>query len=109
MFNLLVLFALCVTFVTAWKAQHLRVHTINTVRRYCENRELHLLDETVVLKKRHFHWRQGWHSLKREWHFEFTATGEERHQGWAHTVGTQVVDIRLAPYRLSADTLNETH
>jgi len=101
LFNLLFLFVLSTIFVIAWKAQHLRVHTINTVRRYCEKRDLLLLDETVVLAKRHFRWRQGWQSLKREWHFEFTTTGEERYPGKAYTVGAQLVDIQLPPHRLS--------
>lgn len=107
MFNLLFLFLLSTVFVLAWKAQHLRAHTIHSVRRYCEKRELYLLDETVVLKKRYFKWTQSWATLQREWYFEFTSTGEERYQGKAYTVGDRVTHITLPPHKLTPyDTPN---
>lgn len=81
-----------------WRAQGVRELAVNAVRAYCRAAEVQWLDETVALRgfwlKRN---PKGRFCIWRSYNFEFTDTGEQRHQGRIILLGRQVEAIQLKP------------
>ena len=85
-----------------WNAQGARQIALSATKRYCQNSELQLLDETVALSKfRIKRDERGNVRLWRCYQFEFTATGFERYNGSVVMFGSQVGDIQLEPHRVN--------
>lgn len=84
-----------------WRGHAVREAALAASRRYCQQMNVQLLDETVVLKRL---WPQrsahGSLVLRRAYEFEFTATGDDRYPGTAIMLGTRLDSIQLAPHRI---------
>ena len=69
--------------------------------RYCKERNLQLLDQTMVLKGL---WpirsAEGTLGLRRRYHFEFTSTGEMRSQGVIELIGRQINKLEIEAHLL---------
>ncbi|TVS17572.1 MAG: DUF3301 domain-containing protein [Gammaproteobacteria bacterium] len=83
-----------------WSALAAREVALRAVRRHCEELDLQILDDGLVLRriwmKRDGRGRQ---CLWRTYHFEFSVTGGERYHGQIVTLANRVEAIHLPPYR----------
>lgn len=75
--------------------QQRRVQALKYLQRYCQQQQLQLLDDTLVLVK----WSIRSGQLALEFNFEFTSTGAERYLGRLILVGRRIDSIDLATYR----------
>lgn len=92
------LFVLCGYYV--FTAIKLKEMAQAAVKVHCAQADVQLLDGTVFLRKVRFgRDSRGNPALKREFQFEFTATGEDRNRGWVRLIGSRVQSIELAPHR----------
>lgn len=84
-----------------WRSDRIKRMAMNLVLQYCQQQNLQLLDQTMVLKGV---WPQrGSNSsllLRRRYAFEFTSTGEERYAGMIELYGQRIQRIELAPHIL---------
>ena len=104
MFDLIDLFW-CAVFISFmmlwWNAQGIKQIALAAVKRHCEQMDVQLLDDGVVLRgfwlKRD---KSGNVRLWRSYNFEFTSTGNERYQGRIILLGRRVEDIHLQAYRM---------
>lgn len=84
----------------AFTAIKLKETAQRAVEIHCANAGVQLLDGTVFLRKFRFaRDSRGNPTFKREFQFEFTATGEDRNRGWIRLIGSRVMSIELAPHR----------
>lgn len=105
---------LAAVFLVWGREQQARQQALARVRQYCQQEDVQLLDDTLVVTARRLRRlpvltlvgeqpRQarpsGWQWL-RHYRFEFTSTGEERYQGELVLAGRRVWRIRLQPHRL---------
>ncbi|NOT12713.1 MAG: DUF3301 domain-containing protein [Methylococcaceae bacterium] len=71
------------------------------VKQHCLSLQLQMLDDYVAFNaisiKRD---NQGRLRFMRRYHFEFSATGNERYNGTITILGRQTINIQLAPYRI---------
>ncbi len=75
-----------------------RETALHAVRRTCEIEGLQLLDETVEFAGLKPAWdSDGRMKLRRSYRFEFSDTGDNRHQGSVILLGQRVVLINLDP------------
>ena len=84
-----------------WRRHARRRQALEASRRYCQQMNVQLLDETVVLKRL---WPQrsahGSLILRRAYEFEFTATGDDRYPGMVIMLGIRLDSVQLAPHRI---------
>jgi len=84
-----------------WQAQGIKQIALQAVIDYCQQVDVQLLDQSIVLKgfwvKRD---RQGNPHLWRSYLFEFTSTGERRYQGRIILLGTNIERIELETHKL---------
>ena len=84
-----------------WKSDKIKRLAIAFVERRCAAEQLQLLDQTLVLRGLAPVRNQvGNLVLKRHYQFEFTSTGEARHQGCITMHGLRPVSLHLDPYLL---------
>tara|TARA_B100000780_G_scaffold277783_1_gene249322 strand:+ start:539 stop:847 length:309 start_codon:yes stop_codon:yes gene_type:complete len=70
-------------------------------KQQCQQQDLQLLDDTVVLKKiRLKRDRKGYITLLRQFTFEFSSDGEQRTQGELHLLGKKMTHLHLGVYRI---------
>ncbi len=68
----------------------------------CKKVLLEFLDETVAIKKVRLRRNtKGQLSFYREYHFEFTSTGECRYKGIVKLLGKHLLDIEMEPYKIN--------
>ena len=71
------------------------------ILKYCKERNLQLLDQTMVLKGL---WPirsvEGALMLRRRYHFEFTSTGEMRSQGAIELIGRHINKLDIEAHLL---------
>lgn len=85
-----------------WRGQEVRELALRKARAHCRDLGLQLLDDSVarrnlwVKRDDRGHWR-----IWRSFHFEFTATGEERYEGRVVTLGRRVESVQLPPHRFA--------
>ena len=88
-----------------WHGFTLRRLAVSHAKRFCKQRDLQFLDESVALTfiglKRN---RSGHLNVLRHCHFEFSSTGDDRYQGDVVMLGRTLVDIKTPAYRMP-----ETH
>lgn len=79
-----------------WHDQGMRQLVLDACTRYCRERDVQLLDQTVALR-RHWFRRDEWGRLKswRLYEFEFASLENGRYKGRAVTLGNRVLDISL--------------
>ena len=84
-----------------WQSDKIKRLAIDSVQRRCVAEQLQLLDQTLVLSGLAPVRDQGGNlALKRHYQFEFTSTGEARHQGSITMHGLRAVNLHLDPYLL---------
>jgi hypothetical protein len=83
------------------KARELKERSLKAAERYCKDLSLKLLDESVVLKRiRLTRNAKGQPCLQRDYHFDFTSSGEDRYQGRIRLLGNAIDHIQLDPHRV---------
>lgn len=84
-----------------WSAQGVKDRALQAAKKHCKEMEVQLLDDSVALQRLWL--RKDDRGVLRVWrrfHFEFTATGEERYQGSVELLGLSVDALQLAPHRI---------
>ena len=84
-----------------WHGRGLKDKALTVVKRYCDEQQLQLLDEGVVLDKvRIARGESGLFCLRRRYRFEFSSTGDERYYGTLDLLGKRIQSIKLDPHRM---------
>ena len=87
-----------------WGSDSVKSFSIAYALKYCQERNLQLLDQTMVLKGL---WpirtAEGYVQLRRRYQFEFTSTGKIRNKGQIELVGTRIKAIELEAHVLPED------
>nr|WP_246480376.1 DUF3301 domain-containing protein [Motiliproteus sediminis] len=83
-----------------WHGRGIKDAALRATRRHCDELDLQLLDESLVLRSiRLGRDPGGWPRLRRRYSFEFSATGDERYSGETLLLGRRVQRIELPPHR----------
>lgn len=104
MFDLYDVFIIFIVILIIYACYHiiiLRERAYQAGLRYCEAKDLQLLDQNVALKAAWF--KRDDNKMLRFWlsfNFEFSSTGIERYNGTIVILGGKVISITLPPYRL---------
>ena len=82
-----------------WHDQGMRQLVLDACMRYCMERDIQLLDQSVALRRLWFR-RDEWGRLRfwRLYEFEFASAENDRYKGQAITLGRRVLDIALESY-----------
>ncbi|MFI8394996.1 DUF3301 domain-containing protein [Pseudomonas sp. Choline-02u-1] len=97
--NILVLMLFAAAGAWLWHNHGLRERALERVKQHCTNVGVELLDGNVALKKIGLvKDANGRRRLARVYNFEFTVTGESRHNGTVTQFGAHSAQIELAPY-----------
>lgn len=102
--SITLLMCVCAIGAWLWHSHGVRERALRVVKQHCARHELQLLDDTVALQG--FRWlpdAAGRRRLARVYHFEFTVTGERRHQGSIRMFGIYPGGIQLDPYPCPRD------
>ena len=87
-----------------WGSDSIKASSISHTLKYCRDRNLQLLDQTMVLKGL---WPvrtvEGYIQLRRRYQFEFTSTGAIRNKGQIVLIGTRIKTIELEAHILPED------
>ncbi|MFT5722004.1 MAG: hypothetical protein ACI9W6_002322 [Motiliproteus sp.] len=84
-----------------WHGRGLKDSALGVVKRYCDEQQLQLLDEGLVLSKvRILRSDAGILCLRRQYRFEFSSTGDERYCGTIDVLGKRIQSIKLDPHRM---------
>lgn len=84
-----------------WSAQGVKECALRAAKAHCEEMDVQLLDDSVAVHRLWFKRdRRGAFKVWRLFHFEFTATGEERYSGRVEMLGRSSVALQLAPHRI---------
>lgn len=87
-----------------WHSDHVKTFAVSHTLKYCRERNLQLLDQTMVLQGL---WPirtiEGQFRFRRRYHFEFTSTGIVRNKGLIELIGIKVKAIELEAHILPAD------
>jgi hypothetical protein len=104
--NIFVLMLLATGAAWLWHNHGLRERALARVKQHCAKLEIELLDGAVALKKIGFiKDAKGRRRLARVYNFEFTVTGETRHNGTITQFGAHSAHIELAPYPMPFDNI----
>ena len=97
--NIFVLMLFATAGAWLWHNHGLRERALERVKQHCSKLGVELLDGNVALKKIAFiKDANGRRRLGRVYNFEFTVTGETRHNGTITQFGAHSTHIELAPY-----------
>ena len=91
---------LALVFIFWMRQQQAKLMTLKAVRRHCQQENLQLLDDTLALTG--MRWRNGpggW-KLHRDYHFEFSSTGDERYDGRVILAGRRIIGLQLQAHRI---------
>ena len=102
--NLFVLMLFATVGAWLWHNHGLRERALDRVKQHCSKLGIELLDGNVALKRIAFiRDASGRRRLARVYNFEFTVTGETRHNGTITQFGAHSAQIELAPYPVPFD------
>lgn len=102
--NIFVLMLFATAGAWLWHNHGLRERALERVKQHCNKLGLELLDGNVALKKiALIKDASGRRRLARVYNFEFTVTGESRHNGTITQFGAHSAQIELAPYPVPFD------
>lgn len=81
-----------------WHDQGMRQRVLEACTRFCTEREVQLLDQSVSLRRLWIR-RDEWGRFKfwRLYEFEFASPENDRYKGRAVTLGDRILDITLEP------------
>ena len=97
--NIFVLMLFAVAGAWLWHNHGLRERALERVKQHCAKLDIELLDGNVALKRIGIvKDANGRRRLARIYTFEFTVTGEARHNGTITQFGAHSAHIELAPY-----------
>ena len=97
--NIFVLMLFATAGAWLWHNHGLRERALERVKQHCGKLGIELLDGNVALKRIAFiKDASGRRRLARVYNFEFTVTGESRHNGTITQFGAHSAQIELAPY-----------
>ncbi|WP_339500440.1 DUF3301 domain-containing protein [Pseudomonas silesiensis] len=106
--NIFVLMLLATGGAWLWHNHGLRERALERVMQHCSKLGIELLDGNVALKKIAFiKDANDRRRLARVYNFEFTVTGETRHNGTITQFGAHSAQIELAPYPMPFDDAPE--
>lgn len=90
-----------------WQSDKVKSYAMGHILRYCKERNLQLLDQTMVLRGL-WPMRSGDGSLglRRRYHFEFTSTGAMRSKGIIELIGRQINRLEIEAHLLPEDEEN---
>lgn len=84
-----------------WSSQGIKQIALQAAKSYCLDKDLQLLDESMVLSSLRFKRNdRGLLRLSRRFSFEFTSTGERRYRGSIRLLGKRVSEVVLDAYRI---------
>ncbi len=93
-----------------WHAHGVHEHALRLVRQACLREDVLLLDDNVAFRRlRLLRDRSGRLRLAREYAFEFTVTGEQRHPGRLLLLGRTPAQIELAPHPFREPATDDDH
>lgn len=102
--NIFVLMLFATAGAWLWRNHGLRERALERVKQHCTKLGIELLDGNVALKRIAFiRDASGRRRLARVYNFEFTVTGETRHNGTITQFGAHSAQIELAPYPVPFD------
>lgn len=96
--DLVLIFAAMALVLYAWHAIGLKQKALRAVDHYCKQLDLQLLDQSLVLVSLKPLLTSQGPAFKRRYRFEFSATGDRRHQGTIELTGSRIQKIHLDPY-----------
>lgn len=101
MFNLLVVLTLCLFAFYWWHSGDFKALAMGYATRHCEQFNLQLLDQSMVIKELWVERNAGGSlSVRRRFQFEFSSTGEQRYLGLLTMVGSKLKSIDTETYLL---------
>ena len=101
MLGWIVFLTLCALLYLFWsRQQQTKAMTLTAVRRHCQQEEVQLLDDTLVLSGMALRRGPGGIRLQRHYQFEFSSTGDERYQGQVTLAGRHIIGLRLQAHRI---------
>lgn len=84
-----------------WIDRGIKQYAFQYVKQHCEQRQVQLLDENIRQSQiKIIRDSKGSLKLYRQFHFEFTSTGERRHQGHLEMMGGKVIGIELDAFQV---------
>lgn len=96
---IIVLIAVVLAWVDGMRARELAVQA---GRSACERYNLQLLDDTVAFVRLGLaRDEEGRLKVRRTYSFEFSDTGNNRRRGSIVTLGAELADLQLEPYRIT--------
>ena len=108
--ELAVLLLACTACAWLWHAHGIHEHALRLVREACLREDVLLLDDNVAFRRlRLLRDRSGRLRLAREYAFEFTVTGEQRHPGRLLLLGRTPAQIELAPHPFREPATDDDH
>lgn len=82
-----------------WRSRDAKAYALLYAAQRCQQLELQLLDQSIVLRKIRLQRSQaGWLQWRREYSFEFSSTGQERYPGSLTMLGNRLQGIELAAH-----------
>ncbi|MFT5419641.1 MAG: hypothetical protein ACI9D5_000382 [Candidatus Endobugula sp.] len=92
-----------------WQHNNISIIARNSVKRYCKEAGVQLLDQNIILKRLRI--KISPHSLfalQRQYVFEFSSIGDYRYKGIIHLLGKRIERMELEPFKtlVNADTEN---
>jgi hypothetical protein len=94
--NLFYLLAAVLIAIFSFDTMRAREAAIRVAKVKCQNHDIQLLDQSVVLVSVKPCWTQQGFRLKRSYHFDYSLEGVEREQGKIAMVGSRLVSIEIA-------------
>ena len=86
-------------FALYWRLQQHRQQAVVAVKKYCQQADVQLLDDTISfsgIKRGDFQARKAWGLA---YNFEFATDGEQRYSGSAWFYRYALAQVELAPHR----------
>lgn len=105
--NLFIFLLLMTAAAWLWHSHGIRERALASVRRYCEKMDVDLLDGNVAFRRLGFvRDARGRRRFARVYGFEFTVTGEQRHQGSIVMFGAHPgpIEMDAHPFRTPPDS-----
>lgn len=97
--NLFIFLLLMTAAAWLWHSHGIRERALATVRRHCEKMDVALLDGNVAFRRLGLlRDARGQRRFARVYGFEFTVTGEQRHQGSIVMFGARPGPIEMDPH-----------
>ena len=101
MFNLLVVLTLCLLVFYWWHSGDFKAIAMDFATQHCEQFNLQLLDQSMVIKGLWAERNVGGSLLvRRRYQFEFSSTGEQRYLGLLTMAGSKLKSIDTETYQL---------